>query len=891
MSETTKISVRKSAAKKDSAVFLTSRKEGFKTLRSPVDKILYLQNNIGNQSVQRLFKSGSIQAKLKIGKSNDKYEQEADRVADMVMRMPEPFCPTCSDGESIKRQPEEEEETLQPKPIAEKITPLVQRQEEPEEEEEEPILRQEEEPILRQEEEPILRQEEEPEEEEDIQAKPIAEHITPLVQRQEEEPEKEEEEEAIQPKGDSSSTAEVTPDIESNLNSLKRRGQSLPKSVRNYFEPRFGYDFSGVRVHTDNKASETAKSINAKAFTRGSDIIFNAGQYSPETSEGSHLLAHELTHVVQQNEMRKSKFNSNIHALSSTETPGIVNKAPKNHISRLKVNTRSKTVKDSKDRDVKVTEVITAGECKTKPIPESLVTAGVTSTKAFFGFRYCKGSFAAEGEGSLEYLSGLVDKILKGKDRGENFKKLQEALKKSGPLAGMSLTLRFNSFLAKFEGGAKAGLDESVTGQVKGVLRYSKGKFRVEGIAGYKGLKEGIKKSSSTTLQFNTDIGPVEVRLSGGILSEETSGAESKGYTFKGKVRYRLSPGGMALGGGVEYKRSEVPGRGPSEIPIDQIIFSIDIELGGEIPEVKKPDCFECSCGKPERSYLCNYIKPEPKPEPEPKKQFIYPIFYKYAEAVDQEGKEDQNKRMMKEATDKISEGYFVERIEGRTSPEGPLEKRKTGKFEGNISLAKRRATVAKDRLIESIKVHPLSGVLRMRRNEYLDEAVKAAFPIEGTVPGGDVYTAELFGSTGTGKAKKEVKESDMLKHLLKELAEPKEGEPDKLAKEHVTDKNLPTDVKKEIEKEIEVFRSGKRDKVKLVEKKRLETVYRLFRRALIFLKRKPPKPKKIDLFPKYPPGEIPIPCDDEHKKIFKDVPIPEGWETEGKCSEKSTGG
>ncbi|NIM15976.1 MAG: DUF4157 domain-containing protein, partial [Candidatus Aminicenantes bacterium] len=88
--------------------------------------------------------------------------------------------------------------------------------------------------------------------------------------------------------------------IESNISSLKGRGQPLPESTRTFFEPRFGYDFSKVRVHTDAKAAETAKSINAKAFTTGKDVVFGAGQYSPGTSIGRGLLAHELIHVLQQ---------------------------------------------------------------------------------------------------------------------------------------------------------------------------------------------------------------------------------------------------------------------------------------------------------------------------------------------------------------------------------------------------------------------------------------------------------------------------------------------------------------------------------------------------------------------------------------------------------------
>jgi hypothetical protein len=70
--------------------------------------------------------------------------------------------------------------------------------------------------------------------------------------------------------------------------------------VRAFFEPRFGVDFSDVRVHANDRAAESAKAINARAFTVGRDMAFGNGQFAPETSEGRRLLAHELTHVIQQ---------------------------------------------------------------------------------------------------------------------------------------------------------------------------------------------------------------------------------------------------------------------------------------------------------------------------------------------------------------------------------------------------------------------------------------------------------------------------------------------------------------------------------------------------------------------------------------------------------------
>lgn len=81
---------------------------------------------------------------------------------------------------------------------------------------------------------------------------------------------------------------------------LASPGQPLPASERAFFEPRFGHDFSRVRVHTDGGADSAAQSVGARAFAVGRDLVFARGQFTPGTSEGRTLLAHELTHVVQQ---------------------------------------------------------------------------------------------------------------------------------------------------------------------------------------------------------------------------------------------------------------------------------------------------------------------------------------------------------------------------------------------------------------------------------------------------------------------------------------------------------------------------------------------------------------------------------------------------------------
>ncbi len=93
-------------------------------------------------------------------------------------------------------------------------------------------------------------------------------------------------------------TASVPPLVDEVLSS--GGGQPLDESTRSFMEPRFGHDFSRVRVHTDERAAESARAVNALAYTAGQDVVFGGGQYEPETMEGKKLLAHELTHVVQQ---------------------------------------------------------------------------------------------------------------------------------------------------------------------------------------------------------------------------------------------------------------------------------------------------------------------------------------------------------------------------------------------------------------------------------------------------------------------------------------------------------------------------------------------------------------------------------------------------------------
>jgi hypothetical protein len=204
--------------------------------------ILMLHRKFGNRAVSRL-----MQTKLTVGAANDKYEQEADHVAQQVM--------SDSTTASVQRHHLEGEEDVQRKPLAATVTPIIQR------------------------------------------------HQLPLKKGGDEEEKLEEEEEGSVQRRAATPTAggfEAGPDIEQKLAAGAGRGQSLPDTVRGDMEQRIGSDFSGVKVHTGSDAVQLNRDLSAQAFTHGKDIYFGAGKYNPAASEGKHLLAHELTHVVQQ---------------------------------------------------------------------------------------------------------------------------------------------------------------------------------------------------------------------------------------------------------------------------------------------------------------------------------------------------------------------------------------------------------------------------------------------------------------------------------------------------------------------------------------------------------------------------------------------------------------
>lgn len=126
----------------------------------------------------------------------------------------------------------------------------------------------------------------------------VTPHVTPTLQRECATCEADERD--VLQRKETNGQAPPTSEVDSRIDSLRGGGEPLSENARAFFEPRFNYDFGGVRIHTDQRATATARALNARAFTTGHDIAFGAGEYRPEVSDGQKLLAHELAHVIQQ---------------------------------------------------------------------------------------------------------------------------------------------------------------------------------------------------------------------------------------------------------------------------------------------------------------------------------------------------------------------------------------------------------------------------------------------------------------------------------------------------------------------------------------------------------------------------------------------------------------
>lgn len=229
------------------------------------------------------FFSSTIQPKLSVSSPDDPQEKEADAVADQVMRMPEPAAVNERKDEQLQKKEIGEKEEVQ----AKLQTPSISIQRkcagcEQEDKVQTKLFRM----IQRSEESNASFTDDATAAASDynINRKELSIHGSDVIQCS----------------GRGPPVNSIQASFEQNLSSSKGSGSPMPNDTRQFMEGRFNADFSGVRIHTGSYAENLSGSIHAQAFTHGNDIYFNSGKYNPSTGSGGTLLAHELTHTIQQ---------------------------------------------------------------------------------------------------------------------------------------------------------------------------------------------------------------------------------------------------------------------------------------------------------------------------------------------------------------------------------------------------------------------------------------------------------------------------------------------------------------------------------------------------------------------------------------------------------------
>lgn len=237
-----------------------------------------------------------FQTKLTIGEPGDKYEQEADQMADAVVNK-------TNDTPAV--QPKEEG-TIQRITLAtpekdEKFSTAEQRMEEDKLIQEKPEAQ----PMPKEEEQPDMMAMHE--EEEQGRLMPEEEESTAPTN--------------VMTKRASGAKPVASEQLSQKVEQSKGKGKPLSPNVQQEMEQSMGADFSGVHIHTNDHAVQMNKELGAQAFTTGKDVYFNSGKYNPETHSGKHLLAHELTHVVQQTPTAKKSTSTANPTKSSSKSP------------------------------------------------------------------------------------------------------------------------------------------------------------------------------------------------------------------------------------------------------------------------------------------------------------------------------------------------------------------------------------------------------------------------------------------------------------------------------------------------------------------------------------------------------------------------------------------
>ena len=481
------------------------------------------------------------------------------------------------------------------------------------------------------------------------------------VQRKCQHCEDEEKENKVQMK-DNSSDAGGTTAPATVKDALGSNGQSMDADTKNFMESRFGEDFGDVQIHNDTRASQSSRDINALAYTHSNHIVFANGQYQPGTDAGKKLLAHELTHVVQQRSGGGMVFPK---IMRQAAPPG---------------RKESVTGTDGKKYEIRRDYSVLTPEGSTYARPTAKFDADTTNI--WFEVEWCK-----DTRGNIKIgtnLPGqaidLLQRIAKSLINGGGGQEVINEVKQT------DLTPFLNVQVAK-SGKWDIGVQTNVSVNTS----------------------SGDVTGGGGSISISTDKISLSVSAQGG----------KDGFTIGANVKIPLG------GSGVEHfdcKKEKIPAQ----------IRAVDT----------------CEQVTPE------HVEPKTTTKTDTDQKIVY-VYFEYAKTL---VNADRTKRELDTLKQLILDNYSAKQVVGFTSPEGPRAAGKSGDFEGNDELSRKRASTARD------IVTKLCSDLRKIRPE-----LDCPTPTIDTEQLSELYTATKEGKNGTeevegdeliGKAEPQFRES-----------------------------------------------------------------------------------------------------------------------------------
>jgi len=623
-------------------------------------------------------------------------------------------------------------------------------------------------------------------------------------------------------------------------------GQPLPAGIRSFMEPRFGRDFGGVRVHTDVASTVAARAVGARAYTIGQDIYFGAGRYNLSSADGRRLLAHELTHTIQQ--ARPGVRRAREEPIDEPDAPleveadrvggavfsgvpaPIASAAEGGSVLQRDADTASGEMVAKDGRRFKVTRTLEDQKCKKEPAPEKTPKDQIffvdKDTRTIgFQYRYCYDKLEVMGESSAQSVITYNN---------------------------------FRSIASRAAASPKAAIDPAqvladlATGEVKGRFEVTiGGRMHLELLGGVD-LQPGDARTYDVEGNWVYTGDTWSFQIISGLTIDQANALSRRDIRFRAvfergnfqvgagveNVAPPVGAGTTSVTGSISYRTGETTGFTLSGTGTTGGGVSVMLMFGTLAPKptVKDVRCFTCNCPAPIAHYVCELVVEPTRPGGEPvlappeTKQLHYPYWESKPRDLDAYSHE------LAPIVSLIQHGYTVKEIVGYASPEGRLKTI-------NIPLAQARADDARQRLLDALQEpRPLPAAVGL---------------------------GELYGEEGNRELS-DANLTDQLKRTLVPLSDD--------ARLELLGINVTPESRAGALAQVDAFLKGQVDGKQLTTRARWEKIFPYLRRVDVTLQ--PPAPPKAAPPPKPTPAP-PSACPPEVKDwaATNMPPIPAGRE------------